>query len=83
MASGLIYIAIVGMWVAYFVPRWVHSHDEFSGKSVERYKSALRIVASSTGTESDTSGVIHTDLDHESKVAQMLLRRRIVLACLH
>ena len=82
MASGLIYIAIVGMWVAYFVPRWVHSHDEFSGKSVERYKSALRIVASSTGTESDTSGVIHTDLDHESKVAQMLLRRRIVFGLL-
>jgi hypothetical protein len=82
MGSGLIYVAIVGMWVAYFVPRWVHSHDEFSGKSVERYKSALRIVASSTGTESNVGGAIHTDLDHESKIAQILLRRRIVFAVL-
>ena len=82
MASGIIYLAIVGMWVAYFVPRWVHSHDEFSGKSVERYKSALRIVASSTGTEPDMGGVIRTDLDHESKITQILLRRRIVFGLL-
>ena len=47
MASGIIYLLIVGMWVAYFIPRWVHSHDEFSGKSIERYKSALRTVAGS------------------------------------
>jgi hypothetical protein len=24
MASGIIYLAIIGMWVAYFLPRWVH-----------------------------------------------------------
>lgn len=82
MASGIIYAVIVGMWVAYFVPRWVHSHDEFSGKSVERYKSALRIVASSTGTDSDASRAIYTDLDYESKVAQILLRRRIIFSLL-
>jgi hypothetical protein len=52
MASGIIYLSIVGMWVAYFVPRWVHSHDELSGKSVERYKSAMRIVTSTTGEDS-------------------------------
>lgn len=82
MASGLIYLAIVGMWIAYFVPRWVHSHDEFSGKSVERYKSALRIVASGTGSEVSPNSVLHTDLDHESKMAQVLMRRRIVFALL-
>lgn len=82
MASGLIYLAIVGMWIAYFVPRWVHSHDEFSGKSVERYKSALRIVASGTGSEISPNSVLHTDLDHESKMAQVLMRRRIIFALL-
>ena len=82
MASGLIYVAIVGMWVAYFVPRRVPSHDEFSGKSVERYKSALRIVASGSGLDSRTSGVIHTDLDQESKTAQVLMRRRIIFTLL-
>lgn len=82
MASGIIYLSIVGMWVAYFVPRWVHSHDEFSGKSVERYKSAMRIVTSTTGEDSMSSGPAHTDLDRESKVAQVLMRRRIVFGLL-
>jgi hypothetical protein len=78
MASGIIYLSIVGMWVAYFVPRWVHSHDELSGKSVERYKSAMRIVTSTTGEDSMSSGPVHGELDRESKIAQVLLRRRIV-----
>jgi len=82
MASGIIYLSIVGMWVAYFVPRWVHSHDEFSGKNVERYKSAMRIVTSTTGEDSMSSGPVHTELDRESKIAQVLLRRRIVFALL-
>ena len=82
MASGIIYLSIVGMWVAYFVPRWVHSHDEFSGKSVERYKSAMRIVTSTTGEDSMSSGPAHTDVVRESKIAQVLMRRRIVFALL-
>jgi hypothetical protein len=82
MASGIIYLSIVGMWVAYFVPRWVHSHDEFSGKSVERYKSAMRIVTSTTGEDSMSSGPVHAELDRESKIAQVLLRRRIVFSLL-
>ena len=45
MASGFIYLTILGMWVAYFLPRWVSSHDQSSGKSQERYKSALKIIA--------------------------------------
>lgn len=80
MASGLIYVAIAGMWVAYFLPRWVHTREEFSGKSVERYKSALRVVANSSGQVG--SSVIYTDLDRESKVARLLMRRRIIFATL-
>ena len=82
MASGLIYVAIIGMWVAYFLPRWVHDRNEFSGKSIERYKSALRVVANSSPGGSSGSGVIHTDLDHEAKVAQRLMQRRITFAIL-
>ncbi len=82
MASGIIYLSIVGMWVAYFVPRWVHSHDESSGKSVERYKSAMRTVTSTTGEKLMSSGPVHAELDRESKIAQVLLRRRIVFALL-
>jgi hypothetical protein len=80
MASGIIYLAIIGMWAAYFLPRWVHDRNEFSGKSVERYKSALRIVASSSPGGSSGTGVIHTDLDHEAKIAQLLMRRRIIFS---
>lgn len=76
MASAIIYLAIIGMWVAYFLPRWIHTHDEFSGKSVERYKSALRVVAGDA--ESAYSMAIHTDLDAPYKKSQALLRRRII-----
>ena len=75
MASAIIYLAIIGMWVAYFLPRWIHTHDEFSGKSVERYKSALRVVA---GEAEANSMAIHTDLDAPYKKSQALLRRRII-----
>lgn len=80
MASGIIYLAIIGMWVAYFLPRWVHNKNEFSGKHVERYKSALRVVASTTPGAQIGSGVIYTDVDRAGRVAQQLLRRRIVFA---
>jgi hypothetical protein len=76
MASAIIYLAIIGMWVAYFLPRWIHTHDEFSGKSVERYKSALRVVAGES--ESAYSLAIHTDLDAAYKRSQSLMRRRII-----
>ena len=76
MASAIIYLAIIGMWVAYFLHRWIHTHDEFSGKSVERYKSALRVVAGDA--ESAYSMAIHTDLDAPYKQSQTLMRRRII-----
>ncbi|HUW87087.1 MAG TPA: hypothetical protein VMW30_01730 [Candidatus Paceibacterota bacterium] len=82
MASGIIYLSIVGMWVAYFVPRWVHSHEESSGKSVERYKSALRTVTSGSADESIARAIVHSDLDYEARVAQVLMRRRIVFGLL-
>jgi len=78
MTSGLIYIAIIGMWVAYFAPRWIHDRNEFSGKSVERFKSALIVVANSSPQGVSGSGSIHIDLDREAKVAQLLMRRRIM-----
>jgi len=77
MTSGLIYIAIIGMWVAYFAPRWIHDRNEFSGKSVERFKSALRVVANQSPQTHNSSGAIHIDLDREAKIRQHLLRRRI------
>lgn len=78
MTSGIVYLAIIGMWIAYFLPRWLHSHDEFSGKSVERYKSALRVVAS--GSDKSISLAIHQDLDQGAKQASKLLRRRIIFS---
>jgi hypothetical protein len=78
MASGLIYIAIIGMWIAYFAPRWIHDRNEFSGKSVERFKSALIVVANSSPQGVSGSGSIHIDLDREAKIAQLLMRRRIM-----
>ncbi|NDA53194.1 MAG: hypothetical protein EBX66_12230, partial [Betaproteobacteria bacterium] len=58
--------------------RWIHDRNEFSGKSVERFKSALIVVASSSPHGASGSGSIHIDLDREAKVAQLLMRRRIM-----
>lgn len=80
MASGIIYLAIAGMWVAYFLPRWIHNKNEFSGKHVENYKSALRAVAGNTPGAHIGSGVIYTDVDRVARVAQQLLRRRMIFA---
>ena len=80
MASGIIYLAIVGMWVAYFLPRWIHNKNEFSGKHVESYKSALRAVAGNTPGARVGTGVIYTDVDRVARVAQTLLRRRIIFS---
>ena len=66
------------MWVAYFAPRWIHDRNEFSGKSVERFKSALRVVANQLPQNSSGTGAIHIDLDREAKIRQTLLRRRIM-----
>ena len=49
MGSGLIYLIIVGMWIAYFLPRWVATHEEVSGKSMEKFASAMKVVGSKTG----------------------------------
>ncbi|MEJ6626970.1 MAG: hypothetical protein QNL32_03820 [Actinomycetes bacterium] len=50
MASGFIYLIILGMWAAYFLPKWMISHDVASGKSAERYKSAMRVVGETGST---------------------------------
>jgi hypothetical protein len=80
MASGIIYLAIIGMWVAYFLPRWMHNKNEFSGKHVERYKSALRVVAGNTPGAQLGTGPIFTDVDRVARVAQQLMRRRIIFS---
>ena len=80
MASGIIYLAIVGMWAAYFLPRWLHNKNEFSGKHVESYKTALRAVAGNTPGAKIGSVVIYTDVDRVARVAQTLLRRRIIFS---
>ena len=82
MTSGLIYIAIIGMWAAYFAPRWIHHRNEFSAKSVERFKVALTVVANSAPHSNESSGVHHIDLDREAKIAQLLMRRRSIFGVL-
>ena len=74
MASGFIYLIILGMWAAYFLPKWMVSHDEASGKSAERYKSAMRVVG-----EAGSSTVIENEnFNKQNQIAT----RRIVFGAL-
>jgi hypothetical protein len=75
MASGFIYLIILGMWAAYFLPKWMVSHDLASGKSAERYKSAMRVVGETGST------LIANEGDNLKKQNQ-IANRRIVFGLL-
>jgi hypothetical protein len=78
MASGIIYLAIIGMWVAYFLPRWIHSRNEFTGKSAQRYRSALEVVS---GTASQLSEVDRLRA-HQLKLSRRRLFFSLILTSL-
>jgi hypothetical protein len=50
MASAFIYVVIVAMWVAYFVPRWRARNDEVSGKNADRFRNAIKMVSEDFST---------------------------------
>jgi hypothetical protein len=70
VASGFIYLIILGMWAAYFVPKWVSNHEEASGKQTEKFNSAIRSV-----TSNDHRSLISED--KAAKQARMKVRRVI------
>ena len=46
MGSGIIYAIIIGIWAAYFIPRWLKRHEELSeSRSVEKFEHAMRILS--------------------------------------
>jgi hypothetical protein len=77
MGSGLIYIIIVGMWIAYFLPRWIANHDEVSGRSVDKFNEAMRVVGKASGKSK-------VDLEEllKRKENQMLVRRIVFFSIL-
>lgn len=75
MSSGLIYFAVIALWVAYFLPRWLRSHDEVSeNKSLERYRSAMHVV--SIGSSQTT---YMTRAEIAEREARTLRKRQVTL----
>ena len=62
------------MWVSYFLPQWVSSHEEVSGKSVEKFRNSMRAVAHSAGVP--TQEELARENEHN------LVVRRIVFSSL-
>ena len=78
MSSGLIYFAVIALWVAYFLPRWLRSHDEVSeSKSLERYRSAMHVVSMSS---SQTTYMTRAEI--AEREARTLRKRQITLIAL-
>ena len=77
MGSGLIYIIIVGMWIAYFLPRWIASHEEVSGRSIEKFALTMKVVGKTSGNAID-------DLEEllRKKESQFQIRRILFLSIL-
>ena len=76
MASSLIYLVIIGIWVAYFLPRWISSHDEVSGRSAERYKSAMKLVS-----ENDRASSVRV-VEDPVKMKNAVTHRRLIFSIL-
>ena len=75
MGAGFIYLIIVGLWVAYFLPRWINAHEEHAGRSVDRFQGLLDVVGrTATGEERLRQS--------PEQRAQLLHTRRISFAAL-
>ena len=74
MASGLIYLIILMMWGAYFGPRWMSQHDTTSGRATARYKSAMKVVASTPN--------IPEAIDPDKKLRELRKRQTITTSLL-
>jgi hypothetical protein len=74
MGSGFIYLIIIGMWAAYFLPQWLSKHEDNSGRAIQRYKNAMQVVA-------ENNGSIKTEPRVEDK-SKIFLQRRLIFGSL-
>jgi hypothetical protein len=74
MGSGFIYLIIMGMWAAYFLPQWLSNHEENSGKAIQRYKNAMQVVAENNGAIQGEA-----KLEDQNKI---FLQRRLIFGSL-
>lgn len=74
MASGIIYLIIIAMWAAYFLPQWLSSHEDASGKSIDRYKNAMQVVA-----ENQRATKMEESLVDKSKI---IFQRKLIFGSL-
>jgi hypothetical protein len=93
VGSGLIYAVIIGMWAAYFIPRWLRRHEELSeARSVEKFDQAMRILSRKEATPDQRYVVMPPRPDQPQRAAapsrrgtrrpsrSVAIRRRRVLA---
>lgn len=71
VGSGFIYLVIVGMWIAYFLPRWITTHEEVSGRTVEKFEKTMKVVGVTSGNSAPDLTAL------EKKREQQITTRRI------
>ncbi len=37
------------MWIAYFLPRWISTHEQVSGRTVEKFEKTMKVVGVTSG----------------------------------
>ena len=74
VGSGFIYLVIVGMWIAYFLPRWITTHEEVSGKTVEKFEKTMKVVGVTSGNSAPDIAAL------EKKREQQITTRRITFS---
>ena len=62
------------MWAAYFLPQWLSTHEDASGKSIDRYKNAMQVVA-----ENQRATKMEESLVDKSKI---IFQRKLIFGSL-
>jgi hypothetical protein len=65
VGSGFIYFIIVGMWIAYFLPRWISTHEEVSGRTVEKFEKTMKVVGVTSGNAVPDYEALIKKRDHQ------------------
>jgi hypothetical protein len=61
------------MWVAYFLPRWISTHEDSSGRTGEKFKSAMRVVG-------ESNSALLPEYQDPAKKRKVIAQRRAIFA---
>jgi hypothetical protein len=60
------------MWIAYFLPRWISTHEEVSGRTVEKFEKTMKVVGLTSGNAAPDYEEIVRRREHQIAIRRIL-----------